>query len=279
MINLTLSESEQKVIDALYEHFRETGKWMGVRTLHQRLGRKIVKDVVSRRKSRLIIIFEDNESGIEYYKLTFLGIYLCPKAKYDIQILYRYLNLLKQKFDENPEIREITSSEAETSLNLTKEQSKWLRDLILISHAWSGGASHAEEWRFGIPDDIEELAEMRDPDEYLKKRIEKGQKKIRKIEKLKSIRLDMYRLGFWAFCTIVLWREFFDIVRYFSKLLPYCIVFVIWFTIFSMTKILEVFRIKIPFLSSGKILEKIFWWLITIIISAGGGLLAKFLAK
>lgn len=279
MINVTLSESEQKVVDALYEHFRETGKWIGVRTLHQRLGRKIVKEVVSRRKPKLIIIFEDNESRIEYYKLTFLGIYLCPKAKDDIGILYRYLDLLKQKFDENPEIREITSSEVENALNLTKDQSRRLRDLILISHAWSGSASHADEWRFGIPDDIEDLAEIGDPDEYLKKHIEKGEKKIRRIERLKSRRLDMYRMGFWAFCTIVLWREFFDIARYFHEILPYYAVCIIWFTLFSMTKILEIFKIKVPFFSTQKILERILWWIITIVISATGGLVVKFLSK
>ena len=279
MINVTLSESEQKVIDVLYKHFRETGKWIGVRTLHQRLGRKIVMDVVSRRKPKLIIIFEDNESGIEYYKLTFLGIYLCPKAKDDIGILYRYLNLLKQKFKENPEIREITSWEVETSLNLTKEQSKRLRDLILISRAWGGGASHAEEWRFGVPDDIEDLVDMEDPDEYLEKNIEKREKKIRKIEKSKSRRLDMYRVGFWAFFTIVLWREFFDVVRYFHEVLPYYVVLIIWFTLFSMTKIMEILKIPIPFFSTQRILEKIWWWIITIIISAAAGLVIRFLSK
>ena len=279
MFNVKLSENEQKVINALYEHFRETGKWMGVRTLHQRLGREIVKGVVSRKTPKFIIKFQEDGSGPEYYKLTFLGIYLCPKAQDDIELLCRYLNLLKQKFNENPEFREVTSSEVETSLNLTKGQSEGLKNLISIGYVWSGSASHGEEWRFGIPDDIEDLAEVGDPKEYLEKRIKKREERVKRINELKGKGFDMYRLGFWAFLTIILWREFFDIVRYFHKVLSYYIMLVIWFTLFSVTKILEVLKIKVPFFSSEKILEKILWWVITIIISATGWLVVKFLSK
>lgn len=277
MINVVLSESEQKVIGTLYEHFRKTGEWIGARTLHQKLGRRIIENVISQKESQLIIKSKVSGGRTEYYELTFLGIYLSSKAKDDIELLYRYLNLLKQRFNENPEIQELSSSEVEVHLNLTKEQSRLLRDFINIGHIWGGSASIGEEWKFGIPDDIEDLAEIGDPKEYLEQHIEKEEKRVKKLKKLEGF--DKYRLGFWAFLIIILWREFFDIAHHFSRFLPYYVMFTTWFTLYLVAKILEVLRIRVPFFSSEKIIEKTLWWVITIVVSAIGWVVTKFLSK
>lgn len=175
MFDIRSSGNKRKVIDALYEHFQSTGKWPIARVFRQKIGRRLIEKVVTRDKQLFVIKFE--EHGIEYYKLTFRGIFFCPQAGNDIELLCQYFNLIKQKFEENPQIQRMTSREVEQSLKLSKEQSNRLRYLIDIGHIWGhSGSLGGDRWEFGLPDDIEDLVEIGNPKEYLEGRFEKERK-------------------------------------------------------------------------------------------------------
>lgn len=170
--NISLSEDELKVINGLYEYHNQNAKWPFARAFRQKIGREIVEMVENRKNPRLIVKY--NENGSEFYKLTFVGILLCPKAKDDVNILYRYLDFIKQEFRKNPEIQKVKSIQVEDALKLSKEQSKRLFELINIGSIYSSSSSSWQnEWEVGIPSDIEDLAELESPQKYLAQRIEK----------------------------------------------------------------------------------------------------------
>lgn len=170
--NISLSEDELKVINGLYEYHNQNGKWPVARAFRQKVGRRIVEVVENRKNRRLIDKY--NKNGTEFYKLTFAGILLCPKAKSDVDILCQYLDFIKQEFRKNPEIQKVKSIQVEDALRLSREQSKRLFELINIGSIYSSSSSPGEnQWEVGIPNDIEDLDELESPQKYLAQRIEK----------------------------------------------------------------------------------------------------------
>jgi hypothetical protein len=276
MIDIRLSDNEQNVINAIYEHFYSSNKWPIARALRKKLGRKTVESVVVRKEPQLVQKFEDN--GIECYRLTFHGVLICSRAKDDVQMLLQYISFLKKKFEENPEIQEITSTDVEESLKLLREQSIRLSVLIDLGHLWGGSASNLGRsgWKAGVPDDIEDIGEANSPEEYLKKRLKKEEERQKELEKLYSRRIDKFRLFSWLSFNINLWLVSYILYTFFPKALPITMVINIWFALYSISKILEdIFRKKVPFFSSEKVLDKIIWWVITLLISFFVGFITR----
>lgn len=273
MLNIHLPKKDKRVINAIYDHFRSSGKWPGTRTVRKELGRTSVESVIIRNKPPLVGKFEDN--GVEYYRLTWHGFLACPEAKEDIQTLLRYLELLKNKFEENPEIREITSTEVEQTLELSKDQSKRLFVLIQLGYLYSGFSfSGSDIWSAGVISDIEDLVESKTADEYLKSRLKKEEKKRREYEKQYS-KLDKFHILSWLSFNVNLWLLSYIAFALSSKTLPVSIFIILWFTLYSISKVCEeVFKKTVPFFSSEKVLEKIIWWVVTIIISGAAGIIS-----
>jgi hypothetical protein len=278
MLDIHLQNEEQKVINAIYDYFRSTGKWPGARSFRKELGKVLVESVLGQHKLQLAEKFEDDR--VEHYRLTFRGFLVCPSAKGDIQILLRYLNLLKLKFEKNPEIREITSREVEEALELSKEESKRLSVLIDLGHLWSGSASRGEnEWTIGVPNDIEELIESEGLEKYLIDRLEKEEKWQKEYEKI-YFRLDKFRILSWLSFNTNLWLASYIAFSFSKKSLPITIFVVLWFTLYSISKVSEdIFKKRVPFFSAEKLLEKLIWWIITIIVSGAAGIITKLLSS
>ena len=129
-----MENSEEQIINTIYDYFKISATWPGVRTLHNKLGKEIVEKVSIQKKPRLIEKIHDN--GVECYRPTFRAFLECPKAKDDVELIYSYLEMLKEKFNQNPEIQKITSVEIEQSLKLSNEQSKRLMKLIDLGGLW-----------------------------------------------------------------------------------------------------------------------------------------------
>ena len=277
MLDIRLRNEDQRVINAIYHHFLSIGKWPGARSFRKELGRALVESVLGQHKPQLMEKFEDDR--VERYRLTFRGFLVCPSAKNDIQILSRYINFLKLKFEKNPEIREITSREVEEALELSKEESRRLSVLIDLGHLWSGSASRGEnEWTTGVPDDIEDLIESEGPEKYLKGRMEKEEKWQKEHEKI-YFKLDKFKLLSWISFNANLWLASYIIFSFSKKSLPITMFVVLWFALYSISKICEdIFRKRVPFFSSKKVLEKAIWWIITFAISGGVGFLTRVLS-
>jgi sulfur relay (sulfurtransferase) DsrC/TusE family protein len=274
MLDIHLQNEDQRVINAIYDHFQSTSKWPGIRTLRKELGRTVVDSVAKRNKPSLVEMFKDNM--VEYYKLTFHGFLVCPKASDDIRTLLRFLELLKSKFEKNPEIREITSKEIEQALELSKDQSRRLSALVQLGNLWGGGASFGSDaWRVGVVSDIEDLIDSKTVEDYLRNRLKKEEQRQREIEKRYS-KLDKFPLLFWISFNINLWLGSYIAFLFSRKSLPIAIFIILWCALYSISKVGEgVFKKRVPFFSSEKVLEKLIWWIITIGISFAAGIILK----
>lgn len=172
MNDISLSNGDLKIINSLYEYHYQNDKWPLARAFRQNIGRRIVETVERRKGPRLIHKYIKN--GVEFYKLTFIGFLYCPKADSDIDMLYRYIDFIKQEFKKNPEIQKVKSTRVEEVLKLSKDQSKRLIDLIDAGNIWGTSMSREEnQWEAGIPDDIEDLIELESPKKYLTQHIKK----------------------------------------------------------------------------------------------------------
>jgi len=277
MIDIRLSKDEQNVINAIYEHFCSNNKWPVARVIRKGLGRKTVESVVVRKEPQVVQKIEDNR--IEHYKLTFHGVLTCSEAKDDVQMLLRYIDFLKKKYEENPAVQEVTSTEVEQSLKLSKEQSIRLSALIDLGNLYAISATSLgrAEWKAGVPDDIEDIVEANSPEEYLRKRLEKEEKRQEGLKKMYSTkRIDSFRLFSWLSFNINLWLISYMLHTFFKKALPITMFINIWFALYSISKILEdIFRKKVPFFSSEKVLDKLIWWVITLLISFFVGFITR----
>lgn len=253
--------------------------WPGVRTLHKELGKEIVEKVSIQKKLRLIEKIDDN--GVECYRPTFRAFLECPKAKDDVALIYSYLEMLKEKFNQNPEIQKTTSVEIEKSLKLSKEQSKRLMKLIGLGRLWGRkGASWGDPWEIGIQDDIEELIKLGNPKEYLTKRLEKEDEKQKENEKRYSRKPNYFQLLPWVSYNINVWLISYVFCLNFPKIFRVSRTISIWFILYTICKVSEdVFSKKIPFVSGKKVMEKTLWWIVSIGISVFVGKITGTLLK
>lgn len=273
-----MKNSEVQVINTIYDNFKMSATWPGVRTLHKKLGKEIVEKVSIQKKPRLIEKIHDN--GVECYRPTFRAFIECLKAKGDVELIYAYLEMLKEKFNQNPEIQKITSVEIEKSLKLSKEQSKRLVKLIDLGGLWGKSVSWGDPWEIGIQDDIEELVKLGNPKEYLTKRLEKEDEKQKENEKRYSRKPNYSQLLPWVSYNINIWLISYVFYLNFPKLFRIIITISVWFTLYTICKVSEdVFSKKIPFVSGKKVMEKTLWWIVSIGISVFVGKITGTLLK
>ncbi len=281
MLKILVSSDEQQVICLLYEYFVEKDNWPGTRTFHKIVDRNAIEKIL-KRKNPPVLIEKYQDSGVDYYRLTFYGLLVCQKAKKDLDMLLSYLSLLKELFNKNPEIRVMDSVTVEPMLKLSKEQSKRLAVLINLGHLWGiqaspGGTSLSlggVPWAFGIPDDIEELAASTSPEEYLEKRFQREKERWKEIDKIYSQRPVYSKLGPWFSYNLNLWFLTYFVFLTYRKLISTMITIDIWFVMYTISKILEdVFKKRVPFFTSVKIIEKMMWGIITFLISVLVGIL------
>jgi len=167
-LNIELNKDEVTVINELYSHFRQTEQWSGVRTINHKFGKSLLEKILLYQPP-LIQIEENYAERKAVYKLLFEGIYLSPLAKDDLNLLRRYLQLLIEEFHKNPEILEFSNMTVEAALKINTEESRLLYHLIDIGYFWGGSKSYGPYWQVGVPEDIEDLAEI-GIERYIEKR-------------------------------------------------------------------------------------------------------------
>ncbi len=170
-------EKELDVLKLIFTNSRDEDRLrIGARTLRKKFTREFIEAM--EKKSPKLIEY-NRQDWDEFYYLTLRGFYLCPDAREDFELIGKYVMFLKEKYNCDPEMREISSKEVTIALNLTEEQTRRLGILISFIHLYSrGGSSGSEGWKWGEPSDIEELDISDNPKEYLKKRLENEEKRL-----------------------------------------------------------------------------------------------------
>lgn len=172
--NLHLGDSERMAILFLWTKFQEERKWPSLKR-----SRKNIKDSIDSNADKVLknlqpvfMINPQNGSREEVCKLTLLGVFSIEKHRDEVAgVLCRYFDILKNRFNQNPDFKQITSKELENYFS--KEELSMLAVLIHMTHFWSGlsgvtdDANSNTDWSVDIPRNIEELDDCNSSEEFL----------------------------------------------------------------------------------------------------------------
>jgi hypothetical protein len=215
-----LLKNEQGIINTIYKYFQRNNEWIEEYILHREVKREVVENVM--KKQEILLIQKEESSETNCYKLTFLGIYLCPEAKDDIDLLHKYLDYLREKFKQDPKIKKIDSEEIKNSLNLSSDQLKRLGEILRLGHFWGkGGCMMGKEkanWEFSIPYDVEILLEKKTSKEYVEDRIKKEIKERKEIKKRKIlIKIKNFIISMGRFLKKILFKIIISVILHWIK--------------------------------------------------------------
>ncbi len=155
-----LTDDQRALLTAIWDYYLVKGQWMLQRHLHvlfQPLGKAGVQAAF---KSRLggTVVFEGTENGLKDYRLTILGVLLSDRGEKVQQLLGKYLSFVRDEFQRNPDITQIRSTDVESALGVTTQETQLLWGLLLLSGVWSGSAGgNKDGWSAGLPHDVEDL--------------------------------------------------------------------------------------------------------------------------
>lgn len=161
-----LGSPQREFLNALWAFFRDHNRWVPARIVHQ----QFAQDAAQAHRTALgpSLVQAYREDGRECYRLTFLGVLLTDEGAAAEDLLVRYLEYVRDRHRADPRLEWVGSQEVETGLGLSTEQSRFLRQLIRLSHWWGGGSAFGvREWTVGLPVDVEELAAETDLRHYL----------------------------------------------------------------------------------------------------------------
>lgn len=164
-----LTGEQRVILNTIWHYYCERNQWIPVRVLHQKFGKALVLSALERLGGS--IAFESRDASKERYQLTFLGVLLTGHSEEAEELLVRYVEYVRDRFLSDPETDIVTSQEVGTALGLTADRSRFLGRLISLGHFWGSGAGFGEqEWRVGLPNNVDELPSVRDFRAYVRAR-------------------------------------------------------------------------------------------------------------
>lgn len=160
-MKFNLTETQQKILNAIWEKHLETGKWAFCRHIHHDFGRKASEQALENLGGSIVFRLHDSEAGKDYYQLSLLGVLLTSDGDECEQLLIIFLTFLGNRFGEDPDYDQVTAEEVKEALKLTNSQSKTLSKLIDLGYFWGNNASFGSDyWSAGVPDDIDRFREI-----------------------------------------------------------------------------------------------------------------------
>ncbi|MFB3819586.1 MAG: hypothetical protein ACE147_18170 [Candidatus Methylomirabilales bacterium] len=153
-----LTPEQRRVLNLLWAEFRDRNRWLPREELHAETGEAPARAAVQGLGEA--ILRPGREDAAEDYRLTFLGVLLADEGPESEALLVRYLEYVRDRVRAEPGLEWVGSPEVEAALQLTRERSRHLRQLIRLSHWWGGGSGFGQrEWTVGVPLDVDELPE------------------------------------------------------------------------------------------------------------------------
>jgi len=165
-----VTDNQRQILNAIWNYYRNHGKWMPARVLHHQMGKDFVLANIKSLGGSIVWKMWTLD-GQDAYWLSLLGVMLSDNGLEGETLLVRYFEYLRSEFMKNPEIDKITGKEIGNAMQLTNEQLRYLRELIRLGEFWGKNASFGEEWECGVPREIDDLPGITDLREYLWKTI------------------------------------------------------------------------------------------------------------
>lgn len=269
-----ISKEAKSLMDALYENFDRTGEWVGINTLRIKMGPAVIDRLFRKYEPALFKQFPTHQN--RHCELTFYGFLKCEKAKGDVELLYKLLELARDSYLHDPEKRKISVTEIREAMKLNQDKSDRLRKLVSIFCHRNSFSITAIDWRFSIPEDIEKLSNGMSTRDYVLKQTEFWYKfELRYYRRNRWQKVDKIKVGFWTLLITQAWSITFIFRSIFSASFSVLVFSFTWLTFYSFVKILQLFEIQHPIISHQKFVEKLVWYILPLVVS----LLAAFIAK
>lgn len=168
----SLSEIQRRILRAIWNYHYENKMWIPTGTLHHQFGKATVQTALDVLGGT--VVWEVSDAGKKRYQLKWLGILLSLSSDGAEELLTRFLNHLKELYQDNPEFERVTSQDLEGALGLTKDQTSLLEQLIRFSPFYGGGSFGESGWTVQPPENIDDFPEIRDFGAYVRRRAMDG---------------------------------------------------------------------------------------------------------
>jgi|Deesub1362A_J573_1020465.scaffolds.fasta_scaffold09645_2 hypothetical protein len=156
-----LGERIEDILTAILDHFLERGEWIPERALHKRFGGKAkVRQALQEVGGEVVFLSQETSESFKRYELTLLGMLLTRKGNELEALLAGYLAFAREKALQEPKRSTIDSLEAAEGMDLDRDQVSLLGWLLRRAYQLTGGGSYSDrEWKFELPENIEEVPE------------------------------------------------------------------------------------------------------------------------
>lgn len=167
-LRASLNRRQAAVLNRIWDHYRETGAWIGSRRLRLEFRNEAIQDVFKSLGGSIVYESTEYPKSRRKYELTLLGILLTDFGpRYDA-LLSRYVGYLCRRVEQDPELVEVSSEDAARDLGLGQQEVADLGRILWAGHSLSAGGSYGgTRWSFGVPDFIEEFIDGVAPIQYV----------------------------------------------------------------------------------------------------------------
>lgn len=156
--------NEREILDKIRRFSLEHNRPIPSKVLHHAFGKSVVTKLAEKLGGDAF--FETTEGSGRCYKLTLVGVLICSEGPQIENLLIRYYEYAKKKFEENPEFEHIRSAELVEQLHLTVDELSLLKDALTLSHEHPF-TDVSGSWVARSPNNIDEFPAVQDFRLYL----------------------------------------------------------------------------------------------------------------
>lgn len=173
-----LTLDQRALLDATWSHLVSTGRAFPVRSVPSVVGRQPLQQVLGNLSGGLI--FETEEQGNRYLKLTLYGALLTGHGNILAGLLIGLLDFAKTRFEQDSLIREMKNDEIVEHLHLGPQEAKFLFLLLQlglpphIPVGISGWNADGSSWQVRVTDEIIDLFNSNSTTEFLDEKLSAG---------------------------------------------------------------------------------------------------------
>jgi hypothetical protein len=156
-----MSEFQVTCLNHILEHYKSNGQWLKTKVLHRILGKTAVISALSSLGGKVVYVSQDT------YCLTPLGMLLTQEGNGLEEHLIKFVQYIKERFMEDPEIETISGVEIETYLRIEPSRLNVLKIFVFERMNFISGGSRGEEWSINVPYNVDDLQEKNDLRTYV----------------------------------------------------------------------------------------------------------------
>lgn len=170
------TELQRAVLDRLWTHMEQTGRPMSQRAFYYDFSRDEADPAIDALGGKVVI--QSYVEGINCYAPTLLGALLSSSGLALEDLLCRCLKFVRTRYEENQELRSLTSDQLHEGGNFTTAETEILRILMSLAYRelviTGGGRLKDGPWILCVREEVDLLRKVVDWQAYLHEEVMKG---------------------------------------------------------------------------------------------------------